>query len=63
MKLTRTLGAATAAVLALGLAACGGDPNESGSGSDGSSTSIVVGSAAFGENEILESLLRKRQGP
>lgn len=56
MKLTRTLGVVTSAVLALGLAACGGDPNKSDAGSDGGSTSIVVGSAAFGENEILAEI-------
>jgi len=56
MKLSHTLGAATAAVLALSLAACGGsDPTktDSGSGDGGSSKSIVVGSAAFPESEIL----------
>src|SRR6478735_8496925 len=50
MKLNRTLGGLTAAVLALSLAACGGsDPTKSssGSGSSGSSKSIVVGSAAL----------------
>lgn len=56
MKITRTMGGVTAAVLALSLAACGGDPTDSDSGSgsgDGGSKSIVVGSAAFPENEIL----------
>jgi osmoprotectant transport system substrate-binding protein len=56
MKLTRTLGALTAAVVALSLAACGSDPNDSDSGSDdkgSGSKKIVVGSAAFGESEIL----------
>jgi len=59
MKLNRTLGGLTAAVLALSLAACGGsDPTKSssGSGSSGSSKSIVVGSAAFGESEILAEI-------
>jgi osmoprotectant transport system substrate-binding protein len=59
MKMTRTLGAVTAALLGLSLAACGGDPTdtssaaEKGSGSSSGSKSIVVGSAAFGESEIL----------
>jgi osmoprotectant transport system substrate-binding protein len=56
MKLTHTLGGLTAAVLAVSLAACGGDPTESGSDSDGGSDSIVVGSAAFGESEILAEI-------
>jgi osmoprotectant transport system substrate-binding protein len=61
MKHTRTLGALTAAVLALSLAACGNsDPTKSDSGSSsgggGSSKSIVVGSAAFGESEILAEI-------
>jgi osmoprotectant transport system substrate-binding protein len=58
MKITRTLGGVTAAVLALSLAACGGDPtdSDSGSGDDGGSKSIVVGSAAFGESEILAEI-------
>ncbi|SFB76531.1 osmoprotectant transport system substrate-binding protein [Nocardioides terrae] len=57
MKLNRTLGVLSAAALALSLAACGGDPTDTSSGSDSGSTSssksIVVGSAAFGESEIL----------
>jgi osmoprotectant transport system substrate-binding protein len=58
MKLTSTLGGLTAAVLALSLAACGSsDPTDTSSGSSGGSKggskSIVVGSAAFGESEIL----------
>jgi osmoprotectant transport system substrate-binding protein len=64
MKLTRTLGAITAAALGLSLAACGGDPTKAdsgdsgagGSGGSGTSTSIVVGSAAFGESEILAEI-------
>lgn len=62
MRLTRTIGALSAAALGLSLAACGGDPTKAGSdGSDGSgsgkgSTSIVVGSAAFGESEILAEI-------
>jgi osmoprotectant transport system substrate-binding protein len=60
MKLTRTLGAVTAAVLALVLTACGGDPTSSDSGSSSpsgaKSKSIVVGSAAFGESEILAEI-------
>jgi osmoprotectant transport system substrate-binding protein len=61
MKLTRTLGALTATVLALSLAACGNDPTKSDSGSSsggggGSTKSIVVGSAAFGESEILAEI-------
>jgi osmoprotectant transport system substrate-binding protein len=62
MKLTSTLGGLTAAVLALSLAACGGsDPTDTSSGSSGGasggdSKSIVVGSAAFGESEILAEI-------
>jgi len=59
MKITRTLGALAAGVLALSLAACGGsDPTDTSSGSGGGSgsKSIVVGSAAFGENEILAEI-------
>lgn len=62
MKLTSTLGGLTAAVLALSLAACGGsDPTDTSSGSSGGSSggdsqSIVVGSAAFGESEILAEI-------
>lgn len=39
----------------LGLGACGGDPTETGS-QDGKSDTIVVGSAAFGESEILAEI-------
>jgi osmoprotectant transport system substrate-binding protein len=61
MKLTSTLGGLTAAVLALSLAACGSsDPTDTSSGSSGGSKggskSIVVGSAAFGESEILAEI-------
>jgi len=67
MKVTRLLATAAAAGLALTLAACGGDPTTStsggsGSGSDtsGASTSssspIVVGSATFGESEVLAEI-------
>jgi osmoprotectant transport system substrate-binding protein len=58
MKITRTLGGLAAAALALSLAACGGsDPTDTSSGSgDNGSKSIVVGSAAFGENEILAEI-------
>jgi len=58
MKLTSTIGGLTAAVLALSLAACGSsDPTKTDSGaSDGGSKSIVVGSAAFGESEILAEI-------
>ncbi|GAB7005078.1 ABC transporter substrate-binding protein [Nocardioides sp. AN3] len=64
MKLTRALGGLAAAVLALSLAACGSDPTTSDSGSGGASSSassssskpIVVGSAAFGESEILAEI-------
>jgi len=58
MKLTSTIGGLAAAVLALSLAACGSsDPTKTDSGaSDGGSKSIVVGSAAFGESEILAEI-------
>ncbi len=57
MKLTRTLGGISAAALALTMAACGSDPTDTSSGSDGdSSKPIVVGSAAFGESEILAEI-------
>ena len=47
------IAAAVAAILGLG--ACGGDPTQAGD-EDGSSDTIVVGSAAFGESEILAEI-------
>lgn len=61
MKLNRILAGAGALALSLTLAACGGDPTESDAPDNSNGTSggasasgpIVVGSAAFGESEIL----------
>jgi osmoprotectant transport system substrate-binding protein len=54
---TRTIGGLSAAALVLTLAACGSDPTDSDSASDGDSSGpIVVGSAAFGESEILAEI-------
>ena len=44
---------AVGATLALGLTACGSDPTKA---SGGSSSQIVVGSASFGESEILANI-------
>ena len=53
MKFTRLAAGGAALVLGLGLAACGGDPTApSASGGD----TIVVGSASFGESEILAEI-------
>ena len=53
MKFTRLAAGGAALVLGLGLAACGGDPTApSSSGGD----AIVVGSASFGESEILAEI-------
>ena len=53
MKFTRLAAGGAALVLGLGLAACGGDPTApSSSGGD----AIVVGSAGFGESEILAEI-------
>lgn len=63
MKVTRLVATVAAAGLALTLAACGSDPTNTSSGSDASggsagsgSTTIVVGSASFGESEILAEI-------
>jgi len=62
MKVTRLVATAAAAGLALTLAACGSDPTNTASGSDtsgassASGSSIVVGSASFGESEILAEI-------
>lgn len=60
MKPTRMALAATMAVLAVAVSACGGnDPTKSGSGATGSpapSDSIVVGSANFQENVVLANI-------
>lgn len=67
MKVTRLVALAAASGLALTLAACGSDPTNTsaGSGSDASASSsasgsttqpIVVGSASFGESEILAEI-------
>ncbi|BBH16573.1 hypothetical protein Back2_08600 [Nocardioides baekrokdamisoli] len=54
MKKNRILSTvAIGAVLALGLTACGSDPTKA---SGGSSSQIVVGSASFGESEILAEI-------
>ncbi|RJS45115.1 ABC transporter substrate-binding protein [Nocardioides cavernaquae] len=45
-----------AAALGVGLAACGGDPTKAGSDGDSKGDAIVVGSAAFGESEILAEI-------
>ncbi|UDY24457.1 ABC transporter substrate-binding protein [Nocardioides sp. Kera G14] len=59
MKLNRITAGIAVAALSLSLAACGGDPtkadDDSGSKDAGSGT-IVVGSAAFGESEILAEI-------
>jgi osmoprotectant transport system substrate-binding protein len=58
MKFTRISASLAVVALGLSLAACGSDPTkvaDSGSSKDGS-TSIVVGSAAFGESEILAEI-------
>lgn len=52
IRLRRRLGTGLIALLALSLAACGGDPLDSG-GSAGDSDAIVVGSANFPESETV----------
>ncbi|MCA1004167.1 ABC transporter substrate-binding protein [Rhodococcus hoagii] len=52
IRLRRRLGTGLIALLALSLAACGGDPLDSG-GSTGDSDAIVVGSANFPESETV----------
>lgn len=54
MSLFRTGAITGVAVLSLALAACGGDPTESGDAS--SSDTITVGSADFPENEIIAEI-------
>jgi osmoprotectant transport system substrate-binding protein len=64
MKHTRLLAAVAAAGLALTLGACGSNPTDTGagnassgaSGSGSSAAPIVVGSASFGESEILAEI-------
>jgi len=65
MKLTRLLATAAAVGLTLTLAACGSDPTNIASGKDtsgassssgGAGSPIVVGSASFGESEILAEI-------
>lgn len=53
MLLTRLLAGTAATALTLGLAACGGDPTKAPSGGD---DTIVVGSASFGESQILAEI-------
>lgn len=54
MLLTRLLAGTAVAALGLGLTACGGDPTET--GGSGKGDTIVVGSAQFGESEILAEI-------
>ncbi|GGO88094.1 putative amino acid ABC transporter, substrate binding protein [Nocardioides phosphati] len=54
MLLNRLVSGTAVAALALGLAGCGGDPTAAPSGGGGDT--IVVGSAAFGESEILAEI-------
>ena len=64
MTLTRKLAAlAATSTLALGLAACGGDPTDSTGSPDSQSAegTITVGSAAFPENEILAEIYAQAQ--
>ncbi|WP_300678390.1 ABC transporter substrate-binding protein [Nocardioides sp.] len=63
MKFTRISASLAVVALGLSLAACGSDPTKAGdtgssgtSGSSGGSSKIVVGSAAFGESEILAEI-------
>lgn len=53
MKLTRLLAGTAVAAIGLGLSACGGDPTAAPAGEG---DTIVVGSAAFGESEILAEI-------
>jgi osmoprotectant transport system substrate-binding protein len=53
MKLTRLVAGVAVAALGAGLTGCGGDPTKTGSDKD---QTIVVGSAAFGESEILAEI-------
>lgn len=53
MLLTRLFAGTAVAALGLGLTACGGDPTASPSGKG---DTIVVGSASFGESEILAEI-------
>ena len=60
MKPIRITSVAVGAALALSLAACGSDPTKADPGdtpsTSGGTVSIVVGSAAFGESEILAEI-------
>src|SRR5436189_1934380 len=56
MKTNPILAGVLAAALGVGLAACGGDPTKASSDGDKKSDTIVVGSAAFGESEILAEI-------
>lgn len=58
MKFNRITAGLAVAALGLSLAACGGDPTKADDKGDssGSGKTIVVGSAAFGENEILAEI-------
>ncbi|HSX68578.1 ABC transporter substrate-binding protein [Nocardioides sp.] len=53
MLLTRLLAGTATTALALGLTACGGDPTEAPAGEG---DTIVVGSASFGESQILAEI-------
>lgn len=53
MMLTRLLAGTATTALALGLSACGGDPTKAPSGEG---DTIVVGSASFGESQILAEI-------
>jgi osmoprotectant transport system substrate-binding protein len=55
MLLHRLLAGSAVAAIGLGLSACGGDPTKAPTGEGGDDT-IVVGSAAFGESEILAEI-------
>lgn len=55
MKLARTLAVLAAVAAISSVAACGGNPTGGGSGTAGSDE-VVVGSAAFGESEILAEI-------
>jgi osmoprotectant transport system substrate-binding protein len=54
MKLSRALGTSITAAALLASAACGGNPADTGSHAGGNT--VVVGSASFGESEILAQI-------
>ena len=56
MKVRQGIGALVALAVIPSLAACGGDPTGTDSGVKGGTDTIVVGSAAFGESEILAEI-------